>query len=92
MLLMATSYNTVTGTEELIRYDEAEYSGESVPLIPGESEPPIPWQSVPTIPWQSVPPIPWQSVPLFQARFVVRIYIIFSNFFLLNDSPFSSSR
>ncbi len=53
-----------------------EYSGESVPGIPGES----------------VPPIPGQSVPLFQARFVVRIYIIFSNFFLLNDSPFSSSR
>ena len=55
---------------------QTEYSGESVPGIPGES----------------VPPIPWQSVPLFQARFVVRIYIIFSNFFLLNDSPFSSSR
>jgi len=40
--------------------DGAEYSGESVPLIPGESVPVIPGEYVPLIPEQSVPPFSCQ--------------------------------
>ena len=61
-----------------------EYSGECVPLIPDESVPPIPRQNVPLIPRQSVPP--------FQDGFALRTYTILSNFLLLIDSPFNSSR